>query len=242
MPRITKVYTRTGDDGTTGLGIQKRVAKDDPRVEAYGSVDELSSVLGVALAAGVAEALREPLLRVQNDLFHLGSDLCIPEEDKQTLEVPTIEQRHVDALEAWMDEWSERLEPLANFILPGGTPAAAHPALGPHRLPPCRAALDQPRGRRAGGSLRGALPQPASRTPSSSPRGSRTGWPESKRPSGTRAPSGTEDGDEPRPLPRIVGIGVRAWIVCSSAPGRWSAPRAGMNPAPPPDLAGRHRP
>ncbi|MEE2775524.1 MAG: cob(I)yrinic acid a,c-diamide adenosyltransferase [Acidobacteriota bacterium] len=125
MPRITKVYTKTGDDGTTGLGVKKRVRKDDPRVEAYGSVDELSSILGVAFAEGLDETLVDPVRRIQNDLFHLGSDLCIPEEDKQTLEVPTIEARHVDMLESWIDEWSESLEPLANFILPGGTRGAA---------------------------------------------------------------------------------------------------------------------
>ena len=68
----------------------------------------------------------DPLRRVQNDLFHLGSDLSIPEEDKQALAVPCIEERHVDMLESWIDAWSEDLEPLANFILPGGSPGAAH--------------------------------------------------------------------------------------------------------------------
>jgi cob(I)alamin adenosyltransferase len=69
--------------------------------------------------------LEEPLRRVQNDLFHLGSDLCIPEVEKQTLAVPRIESRHVDMLEQWMDAWSTELEPLANFVLPGGAPGAA---------------------------------------------------------------------------------------------------------------------
>ncbi len=126
MPRITKVYTRTGDDGTTGLGGGQRVAKESTRVAAYGSVDEVSSLVGVALAVGVVERLAAPLRRVQNDLFHLGSDLCILEEDKKTFAVPQIEQRHVDALEALMDDLSNDLEPLANFILPGGSVAAAH--------------------------------------------------------------------------------------------------------------------
>jgi cob(I)alamin adenosyltransferase len=125
MPRITKVYTRTGDDGTTGLGIKTRVAKDSDRVEAYGTVDELNSAIGVVIASGVHESLREPLTRVQNDLFHLGSDLCVPEEEKDSFPVPRIEERHVALLEQWMDAWSEELEPLANFVLPGGAPGAA---------------------------------------------------------------------------------------------------------------------
>jgi cob(I)alamin adenosyltransferase len=125
MPRITKVYTRTGDDGSTALGIKTRVAKDSARVEAYGTVDELNSVLGVVLAGGVTAGLEEQLRRVQNDLFHLGSDLCVPEAEKATLAVPRIEERHVVMLEQWMDAWSEELEPLANFVLPGGAPAAA---------------------------------------------------------------------------------------------------------------------
>ena len=107
MPRITKVYTRTGDDGSTGLGIKTRVAKDSARVEAYGTVDELNSVLGWVLAAGVVAALEEPLRRVQNDLFHLGSDLCVPEAEKESMPVPRIEARHVSMLEEWMDAWSE---------------------------------------------------------------------------------------------------------------------------------------
>jgi cob(I)alamin adenosyltransferase len=125
MPRITKVYTRSGDDGTTALGVKTRVAKDSVRVEAYGTVDELNSVIGVVLASGVDRALRQPLERVQNDLFHLGSDLCVPEAEKESMPVPRIEARHVSMLEEWMDAWSEELAPLANFVLPGGAPAAA---------------------------------------------------------------------------------------------------------------------
>ncbi|MEE8526295.1 MAG: cob(I)yrinic acid a,c-diamide adenosyltransferase [Thermoanaerobaculia bacterium] len=126
MPKITKVYTRTGDDGTTGLGGGRRVAKESLRVAAYGTVDELSSFLGVALAAGLCERLVGPLTRVQNDLFHLGSDLCILEDDQQRFQVPKMEARHVEFLEKLMDELSETLEPLKNFILPGGTLGAAH--------------------------------------------------------------------------------------------------------------------
>jgi cob(I)alamin adenosyltransferase len=126
MPRITKVYTRTGDDGTTGLGGGQRVPKDSPRIAAYGTVDELSSAIGAAIAAGLAERLAATLLRIQNELFNLGSDLCILEEDKARMPVPTIEERHVTALETLMDELSTELPPLENFILPGGSPGAAH--------------------------------------------------------------------------------------------------------------------
>jgi cob(I)alamin adenosyltransferase len=125
MPRITKVYTRTGDDGTTALGSGQRVPKDSPRIEAYGTVDELNSHIGVVLAAGTHERVASALASVQNELFHLGSDLCIREEDKKRLPAPKIEERHVLSLEKLMDALSRELAPLENFILPGGSPAAA---------------------------------------------------------------------------------------------------------------------
>ncbi|HEX2224318.1 MAG TPA: cob(I)yrinic acid a,c-diamide adenosyltransferase [Thermoanaerobaculia bacterium] len=125
MPRITRVYTRTGDDGTTGLGGGQRVAKDSPRIETYGTVDELSSAIGVAVALGLTPKLAETLARIQNELFNVGSDLCILEEDKAKMPVPVVEARHVEALERFMDELAEELAPLENFILPGGTPGAA---------------------------------------------------------------------------------------------------------------------
>ncbi len=130
MPRITKVYTRKGDSGETSLGGGQRLPKDALRIQAYGTVDELNSVLGVALAEGLSERLAVPLRRVQNELFHLGSDLCILEEDKERLPVPCIEDRHVDALEELMDDLSAELLPLANFILPGGSKGAAQLHVG----------------------------------------------------------------------------------------------------------------
>ena len=125
MPRITRVYTRTGDDGTTSLGAGGRVAKDSARIEAYGTVDELNSQIGVALATGLVEEVAAALRLIQNELFHLGSDLCILEEEKQRVAAPRIEERHVAALESLMDRLSEVLPPLENFVLPGGSPGAA---------------------------------------------------------------------------------------------------------------------
>jgi cob(I)alamin adenosyltransferase len=124
--RITKVYTRKGDDGTTGLGGGQRVPKDSLRVQAYGTVDELNSALGVAVAHGLCERLEEVLAGIQNELFHLGSDLCFYEEDKLKYKIPQIEQRHIDSLEQLIDEMTEVVGPLENFILPGGTVGAAN--------------------------------------------------------------------------------------------------------------------
>lgn len=125
MVRINRVYTRVGDDGTTALGGGQRVPKDSLRIEAYGTVDELNSVVGVVVAAGVHASMREHFFVIQQVLFNLGSDLCILEEDKARYSVPGIEQRHVDQLEAWIDAWNEDLEPLKSFILPVGDLATA---------------------------------------------------------------------------------------------------------------------
>jgi cob(I)alamin adenosyltransferase len=125
MPRITRVYTRSGDDGTTALGGGSRVPKDALRVAAYGTVDELNSCVGMVLAAGAGGDLAARLSSIQNDLFHLGADLCTPEADKAKRPGPRIEARHVTALEELMDGLMAGLPPLENFILPGGAPAAA---------------------------------------------------------------------------------------------------------------------
>jgi len=127
MPRLTKIYTRTGDKGDTGLGGGQRVNKDSPRIAAYGTVDELNSVLGVVLFAGHPDpTLAHMLKRIQNDLFHLGSDLCVLEADKAKFKIPQIEDRHIKQLETMIDELQRALKPLDNFILPGGAPGAAH--------------------------------------------------------------------------------------------------------------------
>ncbi len=125
MPRLTKIYTRKGDDGTTGLGGGRRVPKDDARVAAYGTVDELNSHLGHALSGGLTARLTAVVPEIQNALFHLGADLSFREEDKTEVPLPKIEARHITALEALIDELNEVTGPLANFILPGGAEPAA---------------------------------------------------------------------------------------------------------------------
>jgi len=125
MPKITKVYTRTGDQGTTALIGGRRAAKDDPRIEAYGTVDELNSALGVALAQGLSERLAGVLQGIQNELFHLGAELATPVDEGVAAPGPRLEDRHVEALETLMDELGGELGPLENFILPGGCPGAA---------------------------------------------------------------------------------------------------------------------
>ena len=125
MPRLTKIYTKGGDKGTTALGGGHRVPKDDLRVAVYGTVDELNSHIGVARAMGLCERLDEELAHIQNELFDLGSDLCFLEEDKGKWPIPQIEGRHVEKLEAFIDEMTAVVGPLENFILPGGSLGAA---------------------------------------------------------------------------------------------------------------------
>jgi cob(I)alamin adenosyltransferase len=126
MPRLTRIYTKTGDDGMTGLGGGQRVAKDSIRVETYGTVDELDSQIGVALATGLCERLQAELPAIQNQLFDLGSDLATPATSQARHPVPTVEPRHVEALERLIDELNDVVGPLANFLLPGGSAGAAH--------------------------------------------------------------------------------------------------------------------
>lgn len=125
MPRLTKIYTRTGDDGTTALGSRKRTRKDSIRVVAYGDVDELNSVIGIALAHGLSPKSTEVLPVIQNELFNLGSELAFPNGPNGTYTVPKIEERHVEKLELVIDESQKEVGPLKNFILPGGSVGAA---------------------------------------------------------------------------------------------------------------------
>ena len=117
--RLTKIYTRTGDDGTTGLGDGSRVAKDGLRIEAIGAVDSLNSHIGCVLAHDVPDEVREVLTDVQHDLFDLGAELCLPGVTK-------IGDDHLARLEAELDRFNGTLPPLKEFILPGGSVASAH--------------------------------------------------------------------------------------------------------------------
>jgi cob(I)alamin adenosyltransferase len=117
--RLSKIYTRTGDDGTTGLGDGSRVPKDAGRVEAYGTVDEANSTIGMILAVpGIPPGIADVLARVQHELFDLGGELCIPGHRIVTAE-------RITWLETTLDHYNDNLPPLKDFILPGGGPAAA---------------------------------------------------------------------------------------------------------------------
>jgi cob(I)alamin adenosyltransferase len=116
--RLSKIYTRTGDDGSTGLGDGTRTGKDSARVNAYGTVDEANSTLGVVLATQLPDDIRKLLTTVQHQLFDLGGELCIPGH-------AAIESEDIDALERHLDHYNEALPPLKDFILPAGGEAAA---------------------------------------------------------------------------------------------------------------------
>ena len=116
--RLTKIYTRTGDDGSTGLGDGSRIAKDDPRINALGTVDELNSSIGLLLAESLPGPVARRLECVQNDLFDLGAELSLPGEQR-------LQSAQVARLEQWLDEFNASLAPLVEFILPGGCRGAA---------------------------------------------------------------------------------------------------------------------
>ena len=116
--RLSKIYTRTGDNGTTGLGDGTRVAKDSLRIDAMGDVDELNSVIGLMLTETVPDILIDTLTQIQHDLFNLGGEICIPD-------YVILQQANIDNLEEAIDTLNDELAPLKEFILPGGTKAAA---------------------------------------------------------------------------------------------------------------------
>jgi cob(I)alamin adenosyltransferase len=127
MVKLNKIYTRTGDDGSTGLANGERRAKCDPRVEAYGDVDETNSAIGLArLSVAPWPELDAMLARIQNDLFDLGADLATPPSDKPLGYEPLrVVATQVSRLEGEIDALNARLTPLRSFVLPGGHPAAA---------------------------------------------------------------------------------------------------------------------
>jgi cob(I)alamin adenosyltransferase len=116
--RLSKIYTKTGDDGTTGLGDGSRVAKDSARVSAYGTVDEANSAIGVLLATDLPDDVRTLLTTIQHQMFDLGGELCIPGH-------AAIEDTDIERLEQQLDHFNDPLPPLKDFILPGGGEAAA---------------------------------------------------------------------------------------------------------------------
>ena len=123
---LTRIYTKTGDDGTTALGDMSRVSKTDPRVEAYAACDETNAIIGVALAlAPLPEQVTDVLRQVQKDLFDVGADLCTPVITDPKHPPLRVTDAYVVRLESWCDAFNEPLPKLASFILPGGTPAAA---------------------------------------------------------------------------------------------------------------------
>lgn len=127
MVVLNKIYTRTGDDGDTGLASGDRVSKSDPRVEAYGTVDELNAAIGVArLHAGQNDRIDAMLGRIQNELFDLGADLATPLDPPPAWEALRMVDSQVERLEAEIDWMNESLKPLDSFILPGGSALSAH--------------------------------------------------------------------------------------------------------------------
>lgn len=116
--RLSKIYTRTGDDGTTGLGDGSRTDKDSLRVEAFGSVDELNSVIGMLATYELPDVINRELVEIEHDLFDIGGELCIPGHS-------VVTDKQVERLEQLLDALNENLQPLKEFILPGGTTAAA---------------------------------------------------------------------------------------------------------------------
>ena len=123
---LTRIYTRTGDAGTTALGDGSRIPKTDPRIEAYADVDETNATIGAAVAlGGLPDDIRAVLKVVQNDLFDVGADLCAPVADESQHPRLRVTEAYVTRLENWCDEFNARLSKLDSFILPGGTPGAA---------------------------------------------------------------------------------------------------------------------
>lgn len=126
MVNLTRIYTRTGDQGTTALGDMSRTAKTDLRISAYADANEANAVIGTALALGqLDEEVAQVLGRVQNDLFDVGADLSTPVVENPKYPPLRVEQSYVDKLEEDCDRFLERLDKLRSFILPGGTPGAA---------------------------------------------------------------------------------------------------------------------
>ena len=127
MVNLTRIYTKTGDDGTTSLGDMSRTSKNDPRLEAYADVDEANSAIGVALSLGAIseESVKHLLIRIQNDLFDVGADLCTPVVDDPKVEPLRVTEEQVAYIESQIDFYNANLAELRSFVLPSGTGAAS---------------------------------------------------------------------------------------------------------------------
>jgi len=126
MVHLTRIYTKTGDDGTTSLGDMSRTSKNDPRLEAYATVDEANSSIGVVLAMGQLPAdISTLLVRIHNDLFDVGADLCNPVSDSPAFEPLRVLESQITFLEEQIDKYDQELPQLRSFVLPSGTPASA---------------------------------------------------------------------------------------------------------------------
>ena len=129
MVRINRVYTKTGDGGETALGNGQRVAKTDSRIEAYATVDEANSCIGVIIALGedvVLPEILEVLVNIQNDMFDVGADLCTPASEAPKAKELRVTEKHVKYIETYIDIFNTPLDPLKSFVLPSGTVAASH--------------------------------------------------------------------------------------------------------------------
>jgi cob(I)alamin adenosyltransferase len=127
MVNLTRIYTKTGDDGTTSLGDMSRTSKNDPRLEAYADVDEANSAIGVVLSLGslANEAVKTLLIRIQNDLFDVGADLSTPVVDQPKIEPLRVTEDQITYLENQIDHYNSELSDLRSFVLPSGTSAAS---------------------------------------------------------------------------------------------------------------------
>ncbi len=125
MPKLDQIMTRGGDKGKTSLVDGSRVSKSSQRVKTYGTVDELNSVLGLVRCETLPDGLQEKLLQLQNELFNLGGELATPPDSEFAKRIPNVHQTQIDRLESWLEEAKIHIEPAENFILPGGTRAAA---------------------------------------------------------------------------------------------------------------------
>lgn len=125
MVRLTRIYTKTGDDGTTALGDNSRTSKNDPRLEAFATVDEANSSIGVVISTASESEITKILVVIQNDLFDVGADLCTPVVDSPEYEPLRITEEQITWLESMIDKYNASLAPLQSFVLPSGTPMSA---------------------------------------------------------------------------------------------------------------------